>query len=262
MRVVFLYQDTMPPFFCHYSGSTPKAHEKIFLPKEESHHLIKVLRARLNDSVTLFDGQGHIYHGAINAIESNCRTEILVQACETVIPQISITLLQAIPKGKTMDSLIRKVTEIGLTDIVPILTERTECNFTNQRCEDKRERWQSIAIEACKQSRNPILPRIHNPRKYSELIEHLDDTLPSKTGHHLRLIASLQDNAQPLIETFPQPNDIEAITLLIGPEGDFSPQEYTLAASKKFKPISLSKTILRVETAAVYALSVINQKIR
>ncbi|HEX5790242.1 MAG TPA: 16S rRNA (uracil(1498)-N(3))-methyltransferase, partial [Luteolibacter sp.] len=211
---------------------------------EEAKHLVQVLRIKAGETVTVFDGHGR----RATARVINCqRDHVLLEIGEAETPEPPkphITLALAIPKGKNMDLIVQKAVELGVARIQPLITRHTIV----QPGEGKADKWRRTALEACKQCGQDTLPEIAEARPFDRW---LADPQPA----HLKLIASLAAGARPLRETLSAHPDVGACTLLIGPEGDFSAEETHAALATGFLPISLGRIVLRVETAAFYALS-------
>jgi 16S rRNA (uracil1498-N3)-methyltransferase len=152
-----------------------------------------------------------------------------------------------------MEWIIQKATEIGVWSIVPVMTERGVVRLDGDRAEHRVERWQKIAEEAAKQCRTAWIPRVARIAPFKQL-------MGSGLGTELILVGSLEENAVPLkrylrsLEGKPP----RSVSLLIGPEGDFSASELDLARSRGAVPVSYGSRVLRVETAAVYGLSILS----
>jgi 16S rRNA (uracil1498-N3)-methyltransferase len=156
-----------------------------------------------------------------------------------------------------MEFIIEKATELGAAAIAPLLSERTVVRGTEEDHVRKQHKWQRVAIEACKQCGQNWLPKVEVPRSPRVFLE-------AAGQFDLRLIASLQADAQPLkrvIEEFGSARPT-SVLILIGPEGDFTPAEMSLAKSHGCRPITLGPIILRTETAALYCLSVLNHELQ
>ena len=159
-----------------------------------------------------------------------------------------------------MDAIVRKATEIGATRIVPLETERTQVHLDGDRSGRKTEKWQTAALEAAKQCGNPFLPEIAPVQKIADFLESAGD-------YDLRLIASLHPGAKslkPVLAAFQaaQGRPPRHVLWLVGPEGDFTPAEMTLSQKCGFEPITLGPLVLRCETAAIYALSVLSYELQ
>ena len=248
----------MPDFRAH---SIPDVADPaaIVLSPGESHHLVAVNRARPGDTVTVFDGRGAEW--ICELVEADGRAARLkVRFAQRAKPlPYAITLGQALPKGGFMDAIVRKATELGAARIVPLESERTEVRLDAERSDRKIEKWQVAALEAAKQCGNPWLPEIAPVRQAAAFIE-------SAAGYDLKLVASLRPGAQSLrsvLGAFRAAEGREPATALwlIGPEGDFTPAELNLAQGRGFAPITLGPLVLRCETAAIYALSVLGYEL-
>lgn len=233
----------------------------IELDPVESHHLVSVNRARNGDTVVAFDGKGNEW--ICGCAEADRRKTILkVRFHQRIQPlPYRITLAQAVPKGKTMDSIIRKATEIGVFRIAPLYSERTEVHLEKEREEAKAAKWQSASIEAAKQCGNAHLPEILPPQTARDFMETL------ARDFDLRLIASLQPGARSLREVLAEyradhPEPPRNVVWMVGPEGDFTPAEMGLSKGSAFQPVSLGPLVLRCETAAIYALSILSYELQ
>jgi len=250
----------MMKFCCFYSGlpkNSPNKEHKFTLSKEESHHLVNVLRAQVGDQVTLFSADNCFCEGNVTEIRKHAAvvTAGNIKAVTRQYPEI--TLAVAIPKGKTMESIIRKATEIGATRIIPLQTERTEVQLNAERKENKGQRWEHTAIESCKQSGNLCIPQITEIQTFKHYIESLSASI---SDNEVCLMGSLEANSVPLKNTLQKLDfkNLKQLIFLIGPEGDFTPSEYEMARSVNVLPVRLAKNVLRVETAALYALAALD----
>ncbi|NNC86843.1 MAG: RNA methyltransferase, partial [Akkermansiaceae bacterium] len=158
-----------------------------------------------------------------------------------------VGLCVAIPKGKTMELVVQKAVELGVARIQPLVTERTVVKVHDAG--KKQSKWQRVALEACKQCGQNVLPVVAAPQA-------VGDWLPGRGEGAAGLVASLAGGAREfrgVLRGFAEPP--AAVDLLIGPEGDFTPEEIAAAVAAGFVPVSLGGIVLRVETAALYALS-------
>ncbi|HVM61816.1 MAG TPA: RsmE family RNA methyltransferase [Verrucomicrobiae bacterium] len=223
----------------------------------EAHHALHVLRLKTGDTLNVFDGRGHEAQCAIaEIVGDSVRLKILTQSTSPALP-CRITLAQAIPK-KSMDLIVQKATELGVAVVVPLISDRTIVKIDE---DSKRpDRWRDIALDACKQCGNNWLPEIQPPQA-------AHDFLASLPKHDLKLIGSLQPDAKPLktiLSGAPSlgHSSTPSVLLLIGPEGDFTPAELGLAKSAGCLPLSLGPLVLRAETAAIYALSILHHELQ
>ena len=223
--------------------------ENACLEGDEAKHLAQVLRVSSGDSVTVFDGLGNYAEASILSVSKQRIDLILGLAESKPAPLPEITLAQAIPKGKNMDWIVRKSVELGVSKIQPLLTRHTVVAPGDR----KAEKWRRTALEACKQCACFTLPDIAEPLDFNPWIE---STHPSE----LNIIASLAEDPRNFRETLATRPELESVTLLIGPEGDFSSQEIAAALSAGFVPVTFGDLVLRVETAALFGLSAIRHQ--
>jgi 16S rRNA (uracil1498-N3)-methyltransferase len=174
-------------------------------------------------------------------------------------PPCPVTLLVAIPKGKIIEGIIQKSVELGAHRIVPVLSERVVTQLDDEGGEHKRDKWQGVAIEAIKQCGAAWLPKVEVPLT-------IEQFLARKDKFDLSLVGSLQKERRHLREIF---SEFEAkhkrlpknVGVWIGPEGDFTLDELKAIENSGAFPISLGNLVLRVETAAVYCLSILNHEL-
>jgi 16S rRNA (uracil1498-N3)-methyltransferase len=231
----------------------------VVLRESQVHHARDVLRLEPGERVVVFNGRGHEITAEITKVT---RKEIQMRKLhEARVPPLrcEITLAQAIPKGKNMDLIVQKAVELGAAKIAPIISDRTIVHLQDKEAVQKQAKWQQVAIEAAKQCGQNWLPTVEIPRKLSDF---LDGAAPLQ----LRLIGSLQSDALHLkrvLAEYESEHEFRPTSVLmcIGPEGDFTPAELNLARSHGCRPITLGPIILRVETAAIYCLSVLSYEL-
>ncbi|MSU25231.1 MAG: 16S rRNA (uracil(1498)-N(3))-methyltransferase [Opitutus sp.] len=249
----------MPDFraFCTPATAEPV---EITLSPDESHHLVTVNRAQVDDTVVAFDGRGTEWICRLASDRKNAAV-LQVRFKQKITPlPYEITLGQALPKGQFMDAIIRKATELGAARIVPLESERTQVHLEGDRSDKKIEKWQHAALEAAKQCGNAFVPALLPLQSAGAFIE-------GAKGYDLKLIASLQPGAKSLktvLANFQatQNRAPKKVLWLVGPEGDFTPAEMSQAKSAGFEPITLGPLVLRCETAAAYALSVLSYELQ
>jgi 16S rRNA (uracil1498-N3)-methyltransferase len=211
--------------------------------------------------LVLFDGRGREATAEISAIDS-ARVQVRILQ-ETVGPKLParLGLAQAIPKGKNMDLIVQKAVEIGAAEIFPLLSARSVVHLGSDGAVQKQAKWQTVAIEAAKQCGQNWLPQVHVPRSPEDFFARLE------TSFDLKLIGSLQPGAMHLktvLSDYAATHDgarPASALMLIGPEGDFTPAEIALARSQGCSPLTLGPIILRVETAAIYCLSILSYEL-
>lgn len=177
---------------------------------------------------------------------------------------VMVTLVQAIPKSQKMEWIIQKATEIGVWSIIPVMTERGVVRLDGERAEHRVERWQKIAEEAAKQCRTAWIPRVTPIVSLKRLLESGQreaqaEARETTLGTEVTLVGSLEQTAIPLKHYLRSlaGKPPASVSLLIGPEGDFSPSELDLAKAMGAVSVSYGSRVLRVETAALYGLSII-----
>lgn len=245
------------PDFRSYCPKIAQETPLITLSPDESHHLISVNRARQGDPVVVFDGLGNEWLSEISMANKR-ETRLEGRTFRKHPPPLQkIALAQAIPKSKGLESIIRKATELGIQVVYPLISERTETKIRNGKEKSKNDKWMTIAIEGAKQSGNPFLPTIHQAQS-------LGSFLKGEAGQfQLKLIASLEADSLPLHKRIEQAAQTSATSgvFLVGPEGDFSETEYAQIRHAGFLPISLGPYVLKCETAAIKALSILQHEL-
>lgn len=201
--------------------------ETVELSPEQAHHLVDVLRLREGAEVSLFDGKGGAARAEVHrSAGGEVELRILGPEPSRESP-LSLTVAVAPPKGDRMSFLIQKLTELGVTRIIPLETERG-------RPAESLERWRRIAVEACKQSGRSRSPEVAAPRSFEEVLNEEGSLIAAHPG------------APPL-----SPPRGGAIAALIGPEGGWSEKELALAAARGVTLFGLGPRTLRTETAAI-----------
>jgi 16S rRNA (uracil1498-N3)-methyltransferase len=248
----------------------------LILTGAEAHHARDVLRLKRGDKAVLFNGRGREFTAEITDTQDREVRFRKLTETETAPLRCRITLGQAIPKGKNMDLIVQKAVEIGAAEIVPLISQRTVVDLDPLAGEQKQAKWQQVVIEAAKQSGQNWLPIVRQPQTLKDFfsVAAVSDRRmnpPSAlsfapAAFDLQLIGSLQPDAQHLKKVFgrysAEHGDLpKSVLMLVGPEGDFTPAELSLAKSHGCIPITLGPIILRVETAALYCLSVLSYEL-
>ncbi len=232
----------------------------LVLADREAHHALHVLRVRKGEQVIVLDGVG----GEFVCKVGDCRRDRiqLTVARKNFIPPLPwrITLLQGLPKGKIIESIIQKATELGVHRIVPLITERTATRLEEETAAQKTSKWQVIAIEAAKQCGSAWLPRIEIPVT-PEIF------MARRPEFDLSLVGSLQPGSRHAREYFEafrekQKRAPQFVGVWVGPEGDFTPEELAGIIASGAGPITLGRLVLRSETAAIYCLSILNYELQ
>jgi 16S rRNA (uracil1498-N3)-methyltransferase len=225
----------------------------------EAHHGRNVLRLEPGDKVVVFDGRGRELTAEIVSTDASHIQLRKLHEARTPRLRCRITLGQAIPKGKNMDLIVQKAVEIGAAEIAPIISDRTVVRLDDESAAAKHTKWQAVAIEAAKQCGQNWLPQVHAPCSLAQFFQ-------EHRRFDLQLIGSLQADAvhlkKILAEYAAEHGDRPAsVLMLVGPEGDFTPAELSLARSHGCRPITLGPIVLRVETASIYCLSVLSYEL-
>ncbi|MGE9268231.1 MAG: 16S rRNA (uracil(1498)-N(3))-methyltransferase [Verrucomicrobiales bacterium] len=218
------------------------------LSGEEAHHCARVMRKGRDDEIEVFDGEGRVARARLGEVgKQRVELEWLGEARLVTPLRPRITLAVGIPKGKTMDLIIQKAVELGVARIVPLLSEQGVV-----KVEDggrKREKWQRVAFEACKQCGQNFLPEVAEPQRVGDFLQSW------QAGGGLGLVGALRDEARALGKVLREADLTGEVGLLVGPEGDFSAAEYETAFAAGFQPVDLGDLVLRVETAALMMVS-------
>ena len=233
--------------------------DALVLTGSEAHHCATVLRLEPPDKIVLFNGRGGEVTAEIVVSEPARVTLRKLHAAQMPPLRCRITLGQAIPKGKNMDLIVQKAVEIGAAEIAPILSDRTVVRLDEESAAAKQAKWQTVAIEAAKQCGQNWLPQVETPQTLAQFFS-------NHRGFDLQLIGSLQSDAVHLKKILAQfsaeHGDRPAnVLMLVGPEGDFTPAELSLARSQGCRPITLGPIVLRVETASIYCLSILSYEL-
>jgi 16S rRNA (uracil1498-N3)-methyltransferase len=221
-----------------YNPNITESSDSFFFDKEESKHIIKVLRKKDTDTLHVTNGLGVLFTTVITlASDTKCTVKI-VSVTRSKTPKYNLHLAVAPTKlNDRYEWFLEKATEIGISEITPIICDHSERKFI------KTDRFDKIIQTALKQSNQYFLPKLNEPITFKEFV--------SKQISGQKLIAHCEQTNKKLLKEIVKPN--ENITILIGPEGDFSEKEIQLGLENKYIPISLGNTRLRTETAAIVA---------
>ena len=223
----------------------------LLLSGDEAKHCARVLRMQPGDELEVFDGAGRSSRAQVQNISGQ---QIALALTGTPVEEpvrMPILLAAAVPKGQTMEDIIRQATEIGATRIVPLLTERCVVKIDDPA--RRQEKWQRVALEACKQCGRNWLPALEPPCRLETFLNSgLDDS-------ELRCVAALSPLAAPLAHWWPQQTPPASASIVTGPEGDFSPRELQGLLDRGYHPLRLGPHILRADTASAYAMSILSQ---
>ncbi len=236
-----------------HSAPWPAVGGELALDATESAHLVRVRRARMGEPVEVLDGQGGVAAGVLTLADPNAARLRMDNITRHPAPTNRV-LAVGLPKGDGLGEIIRQATELGATQLQPLLTARTEVRLDYARVERKLERWRATALEACKQSGNPWLPLVSQPVELDTWLQ----KLPVEMQHHRRLVAALTPDVVDFSSLHNSPSTLSTL-ICVGPEGDFSPGEYAALKNAGFTAVRLPGHVLRVETACVAALTLLAQ---
>lgn len=231
----------MPRF---YLADALQPGQNISLPENVIRHL-QVLRVREGEEITLFNGNGHNYPTRLLSLaKRQAVAEVLSEQTADNESPLAISLIQAVSSGERMDFTLQKSVEMGVTEIFPVTSARSIVKLSGERAEKRQERWQEIVIAACEQCGRNRIPTVHPllplPQRLQQLPQ--SDVHLLMGLHHPTSLKAIQ----------PAP---QRITLMIGPEGGWSPEEEAAAFQTGFQSILLGKRVLRTETAALAAIA-------
>jgi 16S rRNA (uracil1498-N3)-methyltransferase len=218
--------------------------QELELPEDAFRHWVQVLRARVGDSARLFDGSGYEFEASLLAIgKRSAQVRVGTRIAVDRESPLRLSLAQAVSKGDRMDYTLQKAVELGISEIQPLLSERTVVKLDAERWEKKLEHWRGVIVSACEQSGRTRLPALHP-------VLRLDSWLAQPPAHELRL--TLAPTAQSALRDLPK---AASACLLVGPEGGLSDAEITLAQRSGWTAVKLGPRVLRTETAGVAAMS-------
>lgn len=215
------------------------------LPENAATHVARVLRMRKDDPVLLFNGDGEQYQAVISFVEKRS-VGVHVQSVESVSCEspLSISLIQGVSRGDRMDITIQKAVELGVNAIYPVITERCGVQLDAERWQKKQDHWQAIVHSACEQSGRNRVPKVHAIRKLDLVLAEVNTT------HRFTLDPDANTG-------FAQQQIQGDVSLLIGPEGGLGELDRYQAKAAKFVGVKMGPRILRTETAALTALSIL-----
>ena len=210
---------------------------------EQLHYMKNVLRLKIGDEITAIDNSGNEFISVIEATEKDRFCLVVKEKLPTRTSTTHLTIACAIPKKDDMDEIIDKLTQLQADSIIPMETDRTIVKLDERKKEIRLERWRKIALNAAQQSQRDNIPLIQQVTGFKQIITQSHE-------YQLKLIPTLNNETRDIREVISYYNQGDII-VLIGPEGDFTPQEVKLAIDQGFTPISLGTAVLRVSTAAI-----------
>mgnify|MGYP000058801402 CR=1 FL=1 len=236
-----------------YHSKPINLNETIVMDDFASHHALKVMRLKNNDQLILFNGDGSDYTGQVINITKR-QVEVSIKSKKNIGSEsnLKVIILQALTSSDKMDLIIQKTTELGISEIQPIVCERSIVKIKKDKIEKKLSHWRQVAIAACEQCGRAEIPKIREPEN---IIKYLERVMESDKDTKIILSPEAAQSLDNII-----PNSKQAIKVLIGPEGDFTKQELDFSIQKGFSPIKIGPRILRTETAPITILSILQYK--
>ena len=226
-----------------YCDAELRENEQHLLPSDAAHHVVTVLRMGAGRPLVLFNGRGSEFCAVIvEASKKNVCVEIKEENKISRESPLMTELAIGISRGDRLDWVLQKATELGVTRIVPLFTERTEVKLSKERLKKKQEQWHKICVTACEQCQRNLLPYVAEAQS---LVDYLSDSsADQKYVLHHRSQKKLSINQR-----------TSSVALLVGPEGGLSDAEIELAQLHGFEPLTLGPRVMRTETAPLAALS-------
>jgi 16S rRNA (uracil1498-N3)-methyltransferase len=234
----------------HVPGLTP-ASGRVELPADEAGHLSRVLRLRVGAEVRVFDGQGHEYLGQVARIDGP-RVVVALGAAVAAAPEpsVSLTLIQAVPKGDGMDQIVRDVVMMGVAAVVPLVSDRAEVTVERVQASGRVARWQRIAVSSVKQCGRAVVPIVHAPRTLAACLDEFTAErryLLAEPGLSAAAHTGVRD-----LEAAPPPR---SALLIVGPEGGWTEAEAALSERAGCVPLTLGGRTLRANAAALVGIT-------
>jgi 16S rRNA (uracil1498-N3)-methyltransferase len=228
----------------------------VTLSPEETHHLVRVIRAKPGDEAYVFDGFGNEYRCCLIA-ESGERAHLkIVEPLDNIVESpVDITLGQSLAKGEKFDLIVQKATELGVRRIVPLATRRADVKLEPDQTANRVDRWKRISLEALKQCGRRRLVEITAPMPVSRVLD-----CAASNGRSLLLVFSEKGGSSIAAALLDREPD-SAITLLIGPEGGWSGDELASIDQSGGRAVTLGPRILRTETAALVAITLLQHEL-
>jgi 16S rRNA (uracil1498-N3)-methyltransferase len=255
-----------------YAAPDAISESVIHLSRDESHHLARVLRLRTGDEAFAFDGCGCEYRCRVARTDAQrAQLEIIEALADRVESPVDLTLAQALAKGEKFDLIVQKATELGVRCIAPLITENADVRLNEERAEKRAERWRRIALEALKQSGGRRLVDIRQPATLADFLASmttneqsaaepmraaLDPTVPP-----LALLVFSERGGMSVGEALCEVNHTRPVIALVGPEGGWSDDELGMLESRGATFVTLGPRILRTETAALVAVTLIQHRL-
>lgn len=226
-----------------------KVRSYVELPPDAVRHLATVLKVKVNDPIILFNNSGFEFHGRIEEVGKRLvKVEVIDQHSKNLESPFVLHLIQAVARGDKMDWIIQKSVELGVSTITPLFSERTGVKLSHDRLMKKLDHWQKVIISACEQCGRNELPLLNAPLSFEQLLI---------SAKQLPGLLQLNPHTGKTIDSLSQGGER---TIVIGPEGGLSDKEVEQLQQVGAEPIKMGPRILRTETAALVALSLLQSQ--
>ena len=227
------------------------AGQRVVIEGSAANHITRVLRLRTGDAITVFNGNGAEFAARVEGFrKDSVLVEVKEERAADRESPLSITLAQGISRGERMDWILQKATELGASRIVPLLTERSVVRLDAKQAEKKLQHWRGIAVAACEQCGRNRVPEIALPTPFFEFVGSTSGSVATRLLLSPIATASVdQVNA-----------GAPGVTLLIGPEGGLTETEQEAAQGSGFTSVRMGPRVLRTETAAIAALTILQHR--
>ncbi len=226
--------------------------DSLTLIGDEAAHCSRVLRREVGQQIEIFDGAGRVATTTITAITKSIVTARIDSQHQHEARAHQIHLLPAMIKAEPFEWLLEKAAELGAASVQPVVTARTIVHLSGDNLDKKLSKWRRHMIESAKQCHTPWIPHLAKPRNFA-------DMLASLPADGTRIIPALSEHSRRLHEL--PLAQAKSVFILIGPEGDFTPEEEALAQQHSFQPVTLGQLILRAETAAIASLAMVGHEL-
>lgn len=214
-------------------------------------HISKVLRLVPGDKIGVSTGNGREFEAVIREITTKeVISEIVTEKQVSTEAEVRVNLYQGLPKGDKMELIIQKSTELGVSRIIPVISERTVVKLDGKKAGERRMRWQRIAEEAAKQSRRTAIPQVEEPVEFETALEQLGD-------NQLVIMPWEEQKSGGIKQLLKNNTDLNEISIFVGPEGGFSQKEARTAGEKGVHLVTLGPRIMRTETAGIVTAAIV-----
>jgi 16S rRNA (uracil1498-N3)-methyltransferase len=233
-----------------YVDAPLSAGSRVTLEGNAAHHVTRVLRLRVGEALTLFNGQGGEYAAGIDRAHADTVTvSVGAFSDEERESPLAVTLAQGISRGERMDFVVQKATELGVSSIVPLLTERSVVKLDAHQADRKWNHWRAIAVAACEQSARNRLPQVREVASFAGFVKE------ARAAGSAAILLSPQGERR-----VSEIQKVAAVTVLIGPEGGLTHEEQEAAIAAGYLPVRMGPRVLRTETAALAALALLQRE--